>query len=148
MRALLGRIVSTARLAGTRPSRSLLYSLGGYLLLLLLAACEHATTLIDPTTPADTTVDDGTVQKATLTITVVMTGADSALASRVGCEGGLLRDAEVTIERSGTPGSLQSATTDAAGRVRFERLLPGTYAVSVIRVLTPEDAGGGRAVTR
>jgi hypothetical protein len=139
MSALPGRIRSTRRLAGTRPSRSLLYSLGGCLLLLLLAACEHATTLIDPTTPADSTVDDGTVQKATLTITVVMTGADSALASLVGCEGGVLRDAEVTIERSGTPGSLQSATTDAAGRVRFERLLPGTYAVSVIRVLTPDE---------
>ncbi len=139
MSALAGRVCSTPRLAGTRPSRSLLYSLGGYLLLLLLAACEHATTLIDPTAPADTTVDDGTVQKATLTVTVALTGNDSLLASLVGCEGGILRDAEVTIERSGTPGSLQSATTDAAGRVRFERLLPGTYAVSVIRVLTPDE---------
>jgi hypothetical protein len=113
--------------------------LGGCLILLLLAACEHATTLIDPTAPADTTVGDGTVQKATLTVTIVVTGADSALATLIGCEGGVLRDAEVTIERSGTPGSLQSATTDAAGRVRFERLLPGTYAVSVIRVLTPDE---------
>ena len=139
MSALPGRVASTLRLAGTRPSRSLVYSLRACLLLLLLAACEHATTLIDPTAPADTTVDDGTVQKATLTVTVALTGNDSLLGSLVGCEGGLLRDAEVTIERSGTPGSLQSATTDAAGRVRFERLLPGTYAISVIRVLTPEE---------
>jgi hypothetical protein len=139
MSALPGRAGTTPRLAGTRPSRSLVYSLRACLLLLLLAACEHATTLIDPTAPADTTVDDGTVQKATLTVSVALTGNDSLLASLVGCEGGLLPDAEVTIERSGTPGSLQSATTDAAGSVRFERLLPGTYAVSVIRVLTPEE---------
>jgi hypothetical protein len=139
MSALPGRAGTTPRLAGTRPSRSLVYSLRACLLLLLLAACEHATTLIDPTAPADTTVDDGTVQKATLTVSVALTGNDSLLASLVGCEGGLLPDAEVTIERSGTPGSLQSATTDAAGWVRFERLLPGTYAVSVIRVLTPEE---------
>ena len=127
--------------------------------LFLGTACEHATTLIDPLA-GDSIPGDGTVQRATLMITITVTGADSVLASAVGSPGGVLCDAEVTIERSGSTEGPQSGVTDANGRVSFENLLPGTYAVSLIRLLTPEEVaqfgsqdadvnafGGGEYVT-
>jgi len=42
------------------------------------AACEHRTTLVDPDAPSDSVIDDdgGTVQKATLTVTVSVMGPD------------------------------------------------------------------------
>ena len=106
--------------------------------LLLATACEHATTLIDPLA-GDSIPGDGTVQRVTLIVTVTLTGEDSALASAIGSAGGVLRDAEVTIKRSGSTESPQSAVTGANGRVSFENLLPGTYAVSLIRLLAPEE---------
>ena len=129
-------------------------------LLYLTTACGSETTLTG-TSPADTAGDiGGTVQKAALTIIVSVSGEDSALASVLGSAAGVLRDADVTIERTGSSGTRQSAKTDAAGTVGFEELLPGSYSVSVIRVLTPaevmqfssEDAdvnafGGARTVT-
>jgi len=107
--------------------------------LLLSTACEHRTTLVDPNAPSDSLIDDGgTVQKATLTVTVAVRGADSVLASVLGASGGVLTNAEVTIVRSRS-GESYADTTDAAGTVRFERILPGRYSVSVLRTLTAEE---------
>jgi hypothetical protein len=53
----------------------------------------------------------------------------------------VLRAAAVTIARFGASTSV-SATTDSAGRVRFDSLLTGYYSVSAIRVLTAAEGGG------
>ncbi len=136
----------TGKIVGFLPRESdtrLLLALLSCFLPFLCVACEHRTILIDPTAPADTLDTDGdgdgTLQKADLTVTVVLTGEDSALAAMIGIGNGVLPDAEVTIERSGTAGSLQSAVTDSAGTVQFEGLLEGRYSVSTIRILTPEE---------
>jgi len=106
--------------------------------LLVAGACEHRTTLVDPNAPSDSLDDGGTVQKASLTVTVAVKGADSVLASVLGSTGGVLTNAEVTIVRSRS-GESYTDTTDASGTVRFERILPGQYAVSVLRTLTAEE---------
>lgn len=147
-------------------SRPILSRRGGWLRLavlscaplLLVTACEQETTLIDPTRKPPE--GPGTVQKATLAVTVTVAGEDSALASLVDSPSGVLRDAEVSIERSGTPGSWQAAPTDAAGTVTFEGLLAGRYSLSVLRLLRSEEIarfdardadvnafGGGKLVT-
>jgi len=107
--------------------------------LVVAGACEHRTTLVDPNAPSDSLIDDGgTVQKASLTVTVAVKGADSVLASVLGSTGGVLTNAEVTIVRSRS-GESYTDTTDASGTVHFERILPGPYAVSVLRTLTAEE---------
>jgi hypothetical protein len=46
--------------------------------------------------------------------------------------------AQVTIRRAGST-TEQTAVADAAGRVVFERLLPGAYVVSAVRLLSAEE---------
>jgi len=108
--------------------------------LFLSTACEHWIGLVEPGAADSTDVgDDGVVQRATLTVTVTVSGEDEALAELIGSTGGVLRDAEVVVERVGSTEGPQTATTDAAGRVQFDELLAGDYSISVIRVLTPEE---------
>jgi len=109
-------------------------------LLLPCAACEHWIGLVEPGAADSTDVgDDGVVQRATLTVTVTVSGEDQVLAELIGSTGGVLGNAEVVVERVGSTEGAQTATTDAAGKVQFEELLPGNYSVSVVRVLTPAE---------
>jgi len=109
-------------------------------LLFLCTACEHWIGLVEPGAADSTDIgDDGVVQRATLTVTVTVSGEDQVLADLIGSTGGVLRDAEVVVERVGSTEGPQTATTDAAGSVEFEELLAGDYSISVIRVLTPEE---------
>jgi len=92
-------------------------------------------------TGSDTTgTDTTTVQRATLTLTVSVAPADSALAAAVGSAGGVLENALVTIWR--TTGQPRFDTTDAAGTTTFADLLEGTYNASAVRLLTPEETAG------
>jgi hypothetical protein len=79
------------------------------------------------------------VQRATLLVTVTLSGADSALAARLGAPAGVLPQAVATVERAGSAASRRSDTTDATGRVEFTGLLPGRYQVTVLRLLTPAE---------
>jgi hypothetical protein len=112
---------------------------------LMACACSSDIILIKPTPPDSTGGgggggggDGGTLQRARLSITVRLTGEDSALASGIGSPGGVLSSALVTIARFGSS-FRQTDTADAGGLVVFERLLPGDYNVSVIRILTPAE---------
>jgi hypothetical protein len=130
--------LGTARLVWPWAAR--LAALVTFSLAFLSTACEHRTTLVDPDAPSDSVIDDdgGTVQKATLTVTVSVRGADSVWAAMLGSTGGVLRDAEVNIQRVRT-GETYADTTDESGGVSFQRILPGRYAISVVRVLTAEE---------
>jgi len=109
-------------------------------LLFVCSACEHWIGLVEPGAADSTDVgDDGVVQRATLTVTVTVSGEDQVLAELIGSTGGVLRDAEVVVERLESTEGPQTATTDAAGKVQFEELLTGDYSISVIRVLAPEE---------
>ena len=110
---------------------------------LIACACSSDIILIKPPPPDSTGGGGGgggggTVQRATLTITVRVAGADSALASAIGSPGGVLANALVTVARVGSS-FRQTDTADGAGRAVFDRLLPGDYTVSVIRILTPAE---------
>ena len=109
-------------------------------LLFVCSACEHWIGLVEPGAADSTDVgDDGVVQRATLTVTVTVSGEDQVLAELIGSTGGVLRDAEVVVERLESTEGPQTATTDAAGKVQFEELLTGDYSISVIRVLAPGE---------
>jgi hypothetical protein len=106
-------------------------------------ACSYDVSLYapgDPSAPPDTGNVGGPrpVQRADLTLTVTVSGPDSALAAAVGSPGGILRNAFVTLELPTTT-FRASDTTDAAGQAGFADLLPGRYVVSVARLLTPEE---------
>lgn len=104
----------------------------------LCVSCEHKTTLLDAgQDPADGGAQG--IQRATLTVTVRVSGADSALAAQLGYDQGVLPGAEVTIRRSGADPSEATGVTDALGRVVFEDLLEGIWSISFVRVLTPEE---------
>ncbi len=88
-----------------------------------------------------------------------MAAEDRPLVDLLGFGDAVLVGAEVTVERLGSTEGPLTATATAGGRVQFEDLLPGPYAVSALRVLTadeiaalgPEHAdvmgfGGGRNV--
>ena len=110
-----------------------------------LAGCGGDIVLNTPVPPssADSTGGTGgTFQRATLALTIAVGGEDAALAERIGSPGGVLRQAAVTIQRIGSAGSELSETTDDAGRVEFGELVPGRYAVSVLRVLTMGEVAG------
>lgn len=135
-----------------RPRQTLTITLASALGLAVwlsaLTGCRTDTTVIgvasdstqSDTTPKDTTGNGGgTVSRATLTISVPVNPLDQAIASRIGWSAGV-PGATVTISRVGSSAVPVSATTDPAGAVRFLDLLPGTYNLSVVRVLSPEEA--------
>jgi len=109
----------------------------------ILGACTSDVILTRPAPPDSSGGGGGgggggTLQRARLTITVRLTGEDSALATAIGSPGGVLANALVTIARVGSS-FRESDTADAGGAVVFDRLLPGDYTVSVIRILTSAE---------
>jgi hypothetical protein len=110
---------------------------------LVAGGCSSDIILIKPTPPDSTGGGGGGgggggTLRARLTVTVRLTGEDSALASAIGSPGGVLSSALVTIARVGSS-FRQTDTADAGGLAVFERLLPGDYNVSVIRILTAAE---------
>jgi hypothetical protein len=77
-------------------------------------------------------------QRADLVITPRIDSADAAVAAALGFPAGAIPGAEVAIRRAGTTAELK-ATADAQGRAAFERLLPGAYSISAVRVLTTDE---------
>jgi hypothetical protein len=124
-------------------SRLRLLIAGSFLAFLgALLTCRHETVLVDPASDSTGTGGGGgggTVQRATLTVTIGVSGDDSAFAAALGSPNGVLAGAEVIIERVGTTGSRQFDTTEADGQVRFERLLGGTYSVRAVRLLSASE---------
>jgi len=89
------------------------------------------------TTSTDTTGTDTTiVRRGTLTVTVLTTSADAALVAQLGWSGGIIAGASVQARLGAT---VLTGTTDSAGTVSFPDILPGTYQVSVLRVLTDAE---------
>jgi len=102
------------------------------------SACGGGVTDTAPivTPPTDTTKPPTTVQRASITVRLLIDPADSALARQAG-----VTSAGVTVRlASSRPGeALRSATTDAAGIARFDALLDGIYTASPDRPLTPQE---------
>ena len=94
--------------------------------------------------PVDTTGTggggSGGVTKATLAVTVIVDPADASVRDALGWATGI-PSAEVTIQRSGSATSTQTATTDASGVAHFSGLLPGSYTVSFVRLLAAAERG-------
>jgi len=115
--------------------------------LVLALACTSEVTLVPAlsddtdTTGTDTTGTDTTVaRRATLTLTVRVATADSAIARQLGWTDGLIPGATVRGFRMGGGQGLD-ATTDAQGRAAFPGILEGTYRVSVSRLLSAAERG-------
>jgi len=114
----------------------------------LLAACVQDVSVNVPNVPGDSVVPPpgggggGSVQRANLSVTVTVAPEDAGLATAVGSPGGVLRDAFVTIWRQGGLQAPLSNTTDAAGTSTFTMIVPGSYVISVARLLTAEETAG------
>lgn len=102
-----------------------------------LASCKSESAL-NPGQVDTTGSGGGGLQKATLAVSVIVDPADSNVAKSLGWTGGV-PTATVTIQRSGSAASTQSATTDGAGVARFTGLLPGTWSVTAVRLLSSSD---------
>ena len=87
----------------------------------------------DPITPVDTTKPPTTVQRASVTVRVVVDPADASLAQQagIGVNGLTVR---LMSSRAGDP--VRTAVTAADGTVRFDNLLEGIYTASTDRTLT------------
>lgn len=92
------------------------------------------------TDTTDTTGGGGTVQRATLTLDVRLSESDSTVARALELPADRSVAGATIVLRRGTSMSTTTATTDSAGRVRLPDLLPGSYSVSLIRPLTPDEA--------
>jgi hypothetical protein len=104
---------------------------------LLLYGCSGEVQLYDPNqTPQDSVPTD--VQKATVTLTFQIATEDSTVSQALGWPEGAVPDAEVTLSRTGSIEGL-TGMTDAAGGITFEKLLPGSYRASALRLLTEEE---------
>jgi hypothetical protein len=104
----------------------------------LLCACTGTETRLPTDTPPDTTGNGGGVQRATVTVTVPVLAADAAVGSALGWTA--VPGATVVLQRTGSAQS-QTATSDASGQVSFANVLPGDYAISVLRMLSQEERG-------
>lgn len=138
------------RIRRSRRSRTLMVALGAAsgVFLSALGACRTDTTVVGlgadttqpDTTPKDTTGNGGgTVSRATLAVTVPVDSADQAIAASLGWSAGV-PGATVTISRVGSSAAPASAQTDLTGAVQFRDLLPGTYNLSVVRILSSDEA--------
>jgi hypothetical protein len=120
----------------TRPSRM---AGSAALLCALLTGCGGGSVAdkpVGPVTPVDTTKPPGTVQRATLAVTVSIDVADASLATTAGVtQGGII----VRIQRVGSTEAARSAVTGADGVARFDQLLEGVYQVSADRPLTSAE---------
>lgn len=120
--------------------RSLFASLAIASLLVIAGCGDGGTTITDP--PPDTLPDttNGGVQKASLSILVLIAPEDARAAQLLGWQEGI-PGATVTIRRAG-PGEVPlEGSSDAVGRVSFAELLPGTYSISVFRELNAQERG-------
>lgn len=136
--------------------RMLQYALVAVVTLGLLTACTAELQLLTPpppdsvggdttgTAPGDTTGSDttgGNVQRAALVVTaetVAQSIEDQLVFQDLGWTEGPLAGGEVEASRRGS-GDQVRGVTDSAGQVRLTGLLPGTWDVSVLRVLTAEE---------
>jgi hypothetical protein len=114
-------------------------------LLAAVVGCTGTESRLPTGTPPDTT--GGGVQRAVLHVEVRASESDP-VATALGWSDGAVPAATVTIVRSGSPGS-STGMTDAAGRATFPDILPGTYLVSAVRVLTAAERAtlAGAAIT-
>jgi len=116
-------------------SRLPIYAIGSFAL--LVCACSGEVELYDPNeTPQDSIPTD--IQKADITLTFQIATEDSTVSQALGWPEGSVPDAEVTLSRSGSSEEL-TGTTDADGRISFEKLLEGNYRASAVRILTEEE---------
>ena len=104
----------------------------------LLAACKSDSAFDPGQVDTTGTGGGGGVTKASLAVTVQVDPADATVRDALGWTSGL-PNAQVTVQRSGSAASTQTATTDASGVARFSGLLPGTYTISSERVLTAAE---------
>ena len=107
--------------------------------LLFLSTCSGEVRLFDPAETPPDTIPSG-VQKADLTLTVQVDAADEAVSEALGWAERAVPGAEVTLSRIRSTEEL-TGLTDSAGRVKFERLLPGDYRASAVRLLTEAERG-------
>jgi hypothetical protein len=91
-----------------------------------------------PFQPKDDEPGPGDVQRAVLTVQVRAEAPDAGVAAALGFPGGAIPGARITLQRVGGTGA-DTATADAQGRAVFERLLPGTYRISAVRLLSAEE---------
>ena len=114
----------------------------------LLAACQADTARypVEPagdTTGTDTTdtTSGGTVQRATLTLDVLLSVEDSAVARALGLPADRRLAGVTVVLRRGASSTSSTAVTDSEGRVQVQDLLPGTYSISILRPLTILEIG-------
>ena len=128
------RLVELAQaVAQGRPAASRIIAA---VLTYLTLACTSTESRLPTGTPPDTT--NGGVQRTTLTVQVVRSVADSAVAQALGWP--LLAVPGVTVVLR-SEGSTQQTTlvTDASGSVTFTGLLQGLYSVSALRPVSATE---------
>jgi hypothetical protein len=93
---------------------------------------------VGPVPPVDTTkpTPPGTVQRATLAVTVSFDPADAGIASAAGVTPAGIT---VRIQRAGTTEPVRTAVTGADGVARFTELLEGGYTVNADRPLSSAE---------
>ena len=116
-------------------------------LLLIALGCDPSLTRVGPravgsdTTGSDTSGSDttgGTVQRTTIGVRVRLSAGDTARARLLGWADRTVPDAVVSIRRAGSlNGTID--TTDATGQAIFPGLLPGSYEIGVVRLLSQAE---------
>jgi hypothetical protein len=104
---------------------------------LCAAGCEPMAP-VDPDNPFGDSGNGngGGVQRAVLEVVVEVVAEDAAIAQALGWAERRIPDTEVRVEGTGFSETLVSGPD---GTVRLEDLLPGTYTISVERMLTAEE---------